>query len=268
MKEVKTYGGKVFQVDDEDYDKVMAMGPWSLSLGYVMKQKGKKVGQQTIRLHRWLMNAPDDMVVDHIDRNPLNNQKSNLRIVTQAQNGMNRGGAKNSSSKYKGVAWVSEKGKWKAMISKDAKTHRLGYFTNEHEAALAYNVKAMELFGEYGYLNEVNESELLQTYVESLTQTTSLMVDLRKRYAEKLLVLDSQLVAATKLFAKTSENMQRTQAMQEKTKSVIPESLLVEEEKEPMIEFNSKIVEGVKELKPLSEVEEALEQAGYQVVKK
>jgi len=49
---------------------------------------------------------------------------------------------------------------------------------------------------------------------------------------------------------------------------VIPESLLVEEESEPIIEFDSKLAPGLKEYKFLSEVEEALEQVGYQVMKK
>jgi hypothetical protein len=58
-----------------------------------------------------------------------------------------------TSSQYKGVSWSKEMNKWKAYISIENKQVILGYFTNEEEAGLAYNLKAAEHFGEFGKLN-------------------------------------------------------------------------------------------------------------------
>lgn len=92
----------------------------------------------------------------HLDRinNDGNYTPDNVRWVTPQQNNMNRGGAKNSTSKYKGVSWNKATTKWRADIRKDGKLHYLGLFTDETEAALAYNEKAKELFGEYANLNK------------------------------------------------------------------------------------------------------------------
>lgn len=93
--------------------------------------------------------------LDRID-NDGNYESSNCRWVTSAQNSMNTRSRKNSSSKYKGVSWYTKIGKWAAQIEKNSKVHRLGYFTCEKEAALVYNEKALEIFGEYAYLNKVS----------------------------------------------------------------------------------------------------------------
>ncbi len=99
------------------------------------------------------MNTPEDKHTDHEDGNGLNNQKSNLRIVTNAQNHMNKKGNRNTSSKYKGVCWNKESNKWTSSITLNQKQTHLGYFTCEKKAAKAYDKKAKELFGEYSRLN-------------------------------------------------------------------------------------------------------------------
>lgn len=80
-------------------------------------------------------------------------EPANVRWVTPHQNLMNRGSHKDSTSKYKGVFWNKSASKWVAQVTKDGKRHHLGYFTDETEAALAYNEKAKELFGGYACLN-------------------------------------------------------------------------------------------------------------------
>lgn len=95
--------------------------------------------------------------IDHIDRNKLNNKIENLREVTSSQNSMNRKPNKNCSSKYKGVCWDKRANKWKAYITIDNKINHLGYFINEIDAAISYNVIAKKYFGEYIYLNEIKE---------------------------------------------------------------------------------------------------------------
>ena len=96
-----------------------------------------------------------DEIVDHIDGDPTNNRRSNLRNCTQHQNSMNSRKRKNdASSKYKGVSWDKGRKKWRAYINLMRKQLFLGRFDNELEAARAYNDKAVELYGEFAHLNK------------------------------------------------------------------------------------------------------------------
>ena len=94
--------------------------------------------------------------LDHIDRNKLNNKIENLREATQSQNMMNRKSFKNTSSQYKGVTWDRKNQKWLSQIKINKKLIHLGRFKFETDAAKAYNIKSIELFGEYAKLNEVD----------------------------------------------------------------------------------------------------------------
>ena len=107
---------------------------------------------KTILMHRQIMNPPKGMVVDHINGNGANNCRANLRTCTRQQNLCNtrpRGGR----SQYKGVRFDKRRKKWIAEITYKGKKHYLGAFTNEIEAAQAYDAKAAELFGPYARLN-------------------------------------------------------------------------------------------------------------------
>lgn len=94
-----------------------------------------------------------NLVVDHINNNSLDNRISNLRLISKKQNSYNTRPNKNSSSKYKGVAWDKPNSKWRSQIVFNGKKNHLGYFLDEMEAAKAYDKKAKELFGEFAYLN-------------------------------------------------------------------------------------------------------------------
>jgi len=111
--------------------------------------EGKKV---TLMLHRLIMNAPDNLDVDHIDGNGLNNTKTNLRLATRSQNNMNRVG-KSKTSPYKGVCWDKSKQRYMAQIAINNSNKYIGRFTTAIEAALAYDKKAIELHGEFAKLN-------------------------------------------------------------------------------------------------------------------
>ena len=142
-------------VDDEDYDWLNQY-KWHIdNIGYAkMSYKINKINK-TIRMHQLLIYKPTGMQTDHINGNKLNNQKENLRIVTQQQNQMNKIKRKNMTSKYKGVSWFGESNKWRADIMLNKKQYYLGLFNNEIDAAKAYNKRALELFGEYANLNEI-----------------------------------------------------------------------------------------------------------------
>jgi HNH endonuclease len=107
-------------------------------------------------LHRFLfVGIPEGYVVDHINRNRLDNRRQNLRIITAKQNSFNRKKPKNSKNKYKGVRKMGG-GKFKAVISKDGKTYTIKDCETEKAAALAYDAMAEELFGQYAGKNFPN----------------------------------------------------------------------------------------------------------------
>jgi hypothetical protein len=105
-------------------------------------------------LHRRVMDAPEGVQVDHIDGDPLNCTRANLRLCTHAGNQHNRGKYKNNSSGRKGVSWHRQTGKWQAKICLNYKTIYLGLFTCIEEAAAAYDAAARELHREFAKTNE------------------------------------------------------------------------------------------------------------------
>ena len=105
--------------------------------------------------HEFIDNPNNKLYVDHVDRNKLNNDIDNLRWVTHQENMMNKTKANNTTSKYKGVS--GDINNWKAHICIKGHQRYLGTFRYENNAARAYNVKALELFGEYANLNNVAE---------------------------------------------------------------------------------------------------------------
>lgn len=98
------------------------------------------------------MGAVAGQVVDHINRNPLDNRRENLRLCTQSMNQMNRAG--NSTKRTSVFKGVTRQGKrWKAQIGFCGNTHYIGMFDSEADAAYAYDSRAKILFGQYAVLN-------------------------------------------------------------------------------------------------------------------
>lgn len=102
-------------------------------------------------LHRVLLNAPPDMLVDHKNKNTLDNRMENIRIVTHAQNTWKRTKNRTNTTGYVGVTAV--RGGFVAGISCQNRRINLGRFATAKEAALAYDAKCLELRGEFAVLN-------------------------------------------------------------------------------------------------------------------
>ena len=108
-----------------------------------------EVNGKPIQLSRYIMNCPENLVVDHINNNPLDNRKCNLRIVTLQENSFNRSSQKNSTSQYVGVSKKSDRNKWVSVINGKF----LGYFDDEIEAAKARDTAVKKYYKGIGKLN-------------------------------------------------------------------------------------------------------------------
>ena len=129
-------------IDDNDYEMINRYN-WCVvryrSYIYVSSRAGSR--NTNTSLHRFIMKTPDGLMVDHIDGDGLNNQRSNLRIVTRGQNRLNSFDI--AQSGYKGV-FKTHNGKFGV---------RFGAFDTAEEAAKAYDKIIKENYGEYAKLN-------------------------------------------------------------------------------------------------------------------
>lgn len=148
-----TRGGAHTYLDDEDYHRAKDFHWHKTKNGYVAGTVLEDGVRKRVYLHRWLMNAQPGQLVDHIDGNPLNNRRRNLRLVTRSQNQANRRRNANSRSRYKGVTWHKHKKKWLARIQVEGRRITIGYFDTPLLAAHMYDAFARSHFGEYARTN-------------------------------------------------------------------------------------------------------------------
>lgn len=127
-------------VDDEDYEWV---SQYTLSPAMTTRkaipyvQTTCKIYGGGVGLHRLILGLKkgDGLLADHIDGNPLNNQRANLRITTHAGNAQNVKHLKNNKSGYRNVSWHARIGKWQAKTQLNGKAIHLGYHDTAEEAS-------------------------------------------------------------------------------------------------------------------------------------
>lgn len=165
-KTIKLTKGHETIVDDADYDSLSKwkwyahVTKWGVYAVRDFRRKGQK--RVTYLMHRVITECPDGMVVDHINHNPLNNTKDNLRVCTQSENQANSKLKKttNRTSKYKGVFFSKLHNKFRTRIMKKGKIIELGLFSCEKEASKVYNKKAAEINGEFALSMEARRVAL------------------------------------------------------------------------------------------------------------
>lgn len=143
--------GNKFTADIEDYEKLnLYYWRFEKSTGYFQSN----INGKSIYMHRFILglNHGSKMCVDHINRDKSDNRKLNLRLCSKQQNGINKISPNQAIGKYRGVTKV--KRKYSASITFNYKRYHLGYFDTPEKAAIAYNKKAKELFGDFAVLNE------------------------------------------------------------------------------------------------------------------
>jgi hypothetical protein len=151
------YGNFEILIDTKNYNKIkeyrwrVIKRPGTFYATTTFPIKNKKL---TISIHELLFKTKNKMI-DHKDRNGLNNLESNIRQCTHQQNMSNRGLTKNNTSGYKGVSWHKGAKKWKAVIEYNNKIIHLGCFEDKIGAAKAYNEAALIYHGEFAYLNDI-----------------------------------------------------------------------------------------------------------------
>jgi hypothetical protein len=168
MRTITTSNGFTVKVSDCDFDSVSKYRWCAIKNGHTYYVRAW-INKKRTPIHRFLLGVDDPKkVVDHIDRDALNNCRENLRVCTHAENQMNR--IASGKCKYKGVSLHTSKKhvilkngavrvysytKFMAYITLNGKMKNLGRFNTEIEAAKAYNDNAPKYFGEFARLNVI-----------------------------------------------------------------------------------------------------------------
>ena len=114
------------------------------SSGYRLLRLNKKIYKEhRIIYYLYYGEWPSDIQIDHINGIRDDNRPTNLRLVSNGQNGRSFNKPRGGTSRFRGVCWNKNKGKWVAQITHNRVHKGLGYFTSEEEAALAYNYAAL-----------------------------------------------------------------------------------------------------------------------------
>jgi hypothetical protein len=161
--ESKVYGVIRVKIDNDDLEKCSKL-TWHYAKNKDSKYIQTRIKGKMIKLHRYIMNMNNsNLVVDHINRNPLDNRKSNLRICSYKENSFNKSIRVDNTSGIPGVSFHKTNKKWRAKIKYNNLTIHLGYFEDINEALINRRVAEEILFGEYSPNEKMEniEEELL-----------------------------------------------------------------------------------------------------------
>jgi hypothetical protein len=150
---IKLSQGKFALVDEADY-KRLNQWKWFYNHGYAVRNIKTRKKIRLLPMHRLVIDVPKGMFTDHINGDKLDNRRLNLRLCNKSQNAANtRKSDRPLTSRYKGVHWSRLHEKWRAKIGLNQRHLNIGLFDEEHHAAMAYDIWAKELFGDYAQTN-------------------------------------------------------------------------------------------------------------------
>lgn len=171
MKTIPLSRGLEAIVSDEDFELISAH-TWHANLGgggipyaytNIRKPDG---GYRRVSMHQLLLGGRPRCDIDHINGNGIDNRRENLRHCTHRQNVWNQK-SRGGRSQYRGVVYDtgSPRKPWRALLGVGYERYRLGRFRTEIEAALAYDKKAVEVYGEFARLNFPDGPPTIEPFV-------------------------------------------------------------------------------------------------------
>lgn len=159
MIEIELTQGKVALIDECDQEIVGGHSWHAAEVSTGKWYAGAWGDGKTAYMHRLITSAPKGMVVDHINGDGLDNRRANLRVCLHRENISNRKGLQsNNTTGYVGVV-QRRYGKYEARIKVDGETIYLGRFETAIEAAKARDKAAVEMHGDFAFLNLPNEKD-------------------------------------------------------------------------------------------------------------
>lgn len=149
--------GLTTTVDAADAPMILGVGRWHAHArpGQIVARRTFQADgvKRSVLLHRFLMDAPAGVQVDHINGDPLDNRRANLRLCTGPENQRNRRANRGGTSRFKCVAATARGKPWRAVIQVNGVSTILGCFHDEIAAARAYDAAARRLHGSFARLN-------------------------------------------------------------------------------------------------------------------
>lgn len=146
MRRIKLTHGAYAFIDDEDFNK-LSKNRWHLTVGGYVRSAQTGNNSKKILMHREIMGAKKGQFIDHINGNPLDNRKENLRFCTHAENRLNNKMPITNSTGFKGIYFQDNK--WTVRIKVRHKQIYLGRYSSKLDAAKAYQLAAHNLLGAF-----------------------------------------------------------------------------------------------------------------------
>ena len=147
-------GGFTTVIDEADWPLVAPYTWCTVKQGtrypYAKAWAREGADRRVIFMHRLILNAPPELQIDHKNHDTLDNRRSNLRLVTNAQNQANLR-ARGGTSRFRGVRWF--KNRWQAAVMFHGRLHYLGRYDDEEEAARAVDRALLAWWGDHARLN-------------------------------------------------------------------------------------------------------------------
>ena len=152
IKEIELTQGKVAIVDDDTYEELNKYNWFAHrnSNTYYADRRGKQLEGDLVSMHRQILGLKyrDGKIADHINRNGLDNRRSNLRVVSRSGNQHSRRVSKNNVSGHNGVFWLISRRKWEARIKVNNRSIHLGFFEDIKDAVEARRQGELKYWGE------------------------------------------------------------------------------------------------------------------------
>lgn len=194
-KEIITYPEYVrIKLKSRDCSILLDLDDWEYFKNYPLKVDSQgyvvyRIDKKSKSVHRKVMNNPEGMRIDHIDRNKLDNRKQNLRTCSNVENCMNIGISKRNTSGYKGVRRAQRANRWEAYITVYGKKFYLGSFIKIEDAAKAREEAEVKYYGEFAR-QELTEK---RNYSMNRNKFSKVSYDQYKKDCIRELITDEKL---------------------------------------------------------------------------